>query len=642
MAISSLILPFLRTILLLLCSYLGFGLFILKFFKFKFTALEKILFALILGISTLSMSFVLLAKFFSVNSYYLLILSSIIGAIGLWQNRQLFSTCLLQLKKRPWLSAFLFFAVFFLISNLFFSAFYKQENLMLKNTHGSSWHVALIEESLRNLPPHHPSNPKIILNNYHYFYDVFLASLSFFSHLPASNLHYQFGQMVMAALLVLSAFCLGRRMHSTKAGLLLVFFTTFVGSFAYLIPLFLPGQAWSESSFWVSQTFAMMTNPQLIFSIATFYSLLILYTKDFFKIKKRHLLIILLIIPSIGFKSYGWILMSLLYAMDLLINFLSKKDFKYILYGLLYLFLSLPIIYLITGFRSGNFFYHPLWFIDSMLEAPDRLNHLQWKLLLDHYLLSKNYPRILILRIIEILIFYIGNLGTRVIFFLYPIWRLLKKKEWKEHQPLFDFLFILFLFSSIFPLLFLQRGTVWNSIQFWYYGLIFANILAVSIWIKLSKHWKKWQHLLALLILILLSVPTFIQTMSNQLRSFTPVSKEEVEHLANLEHDKKILICPDDGMWYDHSIVASLTPAVVFLADSRQVDLLNLEIDDFLEFEEIFENQDLPKLENIIDEEKIDYILCVDDKDSSFIRRLNWQEQEFKDWRFFSAENIAK
>lgn len=631
------------SLLLIIFSYLGFGLFILKLFKFKFTALEKILFALILGISTLSMSFVLLAKLFSVNSYYLLIPSFILGAIALWHERDIFTELINKFKNRLWPSIFLLFTVLILAGSLFSSSFSKDNQLLLKDRYDGSWHVALIEECQRNLPPHHPSNPKIILNNYHYFYNVFLASLGFFSHLPALNLHYQLGQLLVATLLILSAFCLGRRMHSTKAGLLLVFFTTFVGGFAYLIPLFLPRQVWSESSFWVSQTFATMTNPQLIFSIATFYALLILYTKDLFKIKKRHLLIILLIIPSIGFKSYGWILMSLLYAMDLLTNFISKKDISYILYGLLYLLLSLPIIYLITGFRTNNFFYHPLWFVDTMVEAPDRLNHLQWKFLLDHYVLSKNYPRISILRIVEILIFYIGNLGTRVMFFLYPIWRLFKKKQWKEQQPLFDFLFILFLFSSIFPLLFLQRGgTVWNSIQFWYYSLIFANILAVSVWIKLSKHWKKWQHLLALLILILLSLPTFIQGMTDRWRSFTLIPKQEIEHLANLEVDKKILICPDEGMWYDHSIVAALTPAVVFLADPGQVKLLNLETNDFLEFKEIFEKQDLARLENIIDKEKIDYIICVDEKDSSFIRRLNWQEQEFKDWRFFSAENIAK
>jgi len=630
------------SLLLLTFSYLGFGLFILKFFKFKFTALEKILFALILSISILSMSFVLLAKLISLNSYYLLIPSFILGAIALWHERDIFTQLINKFKDRLWPSIFLLFAILILASGLFFSSFYKDNQLLLRDTYDGSWHVALIKECMKSLPPHHPSNPKIILSNYHYFYDVFLASLGFFSHLPALNLHYQLGQLLVATLLVLSAFCLGRRMHSTKAGLLLVFFTTFVGSFAYLIPLFLPGQAWSESSFWVSQTFATMTNPQLIFSIATLYSLLIFYTKDFFKIEKRHFLIVLLIIPSIGFKSYGWVLMSLLYAMDLLFNFWQRKKLRYIVYGILYLLLALPIVYLMTGFKSGSFFYHPLWFIDTMVEAGDRLNHLKWRFMLDHYLLSNNYPRILILRTVEILIFYIGNLGTRAIFFLYPIWRLVNKKKWKKHQPLLDLLFILFLFSSIFPLLFLQRGTVWNSIQFWYYALIIANILAVMVLMKLTKNWQKWQVCLAIILLVSLSIPTFWQSTAGRWQSHKQVPLEEVELLASLPQDQQILICPDNSIWYNSSLLATLSPAKVYLADPGQVNLLNLETDDFQEFAEIFENQDLARLKNIVDEEKIDYILCVDEKDSSFIRRLNWQEQEFKDWLFFSAENIAK
>lgn len=630
------------SLLFLSFSYLGFGLFILKFFKFKFTALEKILFALILAISILSMSFVLLAKLISLNTYYLLIPSSMLGIIALWHEHDIFAELINQFKNRLWPSIFLLFAVLFLASGLFFTAFYKDNQLFLKDIYDGSWHVALIEECMKSLPPHHPSNPKIILNNYHYFYDVFLASLGFFSHLPALNLHYQFGQMVMASLLVLSAFCLGRRMHSTKAGLLLVFFTTFVGSFAYLIPLFLANQAWSESSFWVSQTFATMSNPQLIFSIATFYSLLILYTKDFFKIERRHFLIILLIIPSIGFKSYGWILMSVFYAMDLLFNFWQTKKLRYIIYGILYFFLALPIVYLMTAFKSNNFFYHPLWFIDTMVEAPDRLNHLQWRFLLDHYLLTNNYPRILILRIIEILIFYIGNLGTRVIFFLYPIWRLVKKKEWKGQQCFFDFLFILFLFSSSFPLLFLQRGTVWNSIQFWYYALIIANVLAVTVFIKLAKNWQKWQLFLAIILLVTLSIPTFCQSTAGRWRSYKQIPKEEANLLKALSQNQQLLICPDNSIWYDFSLVAALSPATVYLADQGQVELLNMNTDAFANFAEVFQKQDLEQLKIIIEEEHIDFILCADANKIDFIKELHWQEQQFKDWYFFSAENIAK
>lgn len=493
-----------------LFAYLGFGLFLLRFFKLKLSVLEKLLFSTVLSISLLSLAFVLLGYLVGALAYYLLIPCLIIGIFSLWRERQLFYQFWLLVKKRPFLSFLILLAIISLSSGLLFSGTVRQGYLLLQDTYDSPWHLSLIKESLRNLPPRHPSNPKILLNNYHYFYDVFLASLGFLSGLPILKLHYQLGQLLMATLLVLSAVVFGRRLKSNRASALLVFFTVFAGNFAYFIPLFLPNQNWSESSFWVSQTFSMMVNPQLVFSFATFYLILILLTKDFYKKPARHYLMMALILPSIGFKSYGWILMSLLYAIDLLINFYRDRKFRYISYGLIYLILALPLIYLMTGFKNNSFFYHPLWFIDTMVEAPDRLNHLKWRFLLDHYLLTKNYLRIFALRVMQIAIFYLGNLGTRAIFLFFPIWRLIKRKTWKKHQPLADIVFILFLISSIFPLLFLQRGTVWNTIQFWYYSLIFANILAVLVYLKLSKNWKKWQKSLALILLVLLSIPSYL------------------------------------------------------------------------------------------------------------------------------------
>ena len=635
-------LAYLIVLLTFLFAYLGFGLFLLKFFKLKFSPLERLLFAMVLSISLLSLGFVLLGYLVGTLAYYLLIPCLVIGAFSLRQERRLFSQIWLQLKKRPLLSFLILLAITSLSTGLFFSGSVRQGYLLLQDTYDSPWHLSLIKESLRNLPPRHPSNPKILLNNYHYFYDVFLASLGFLSKLPILNLHYQVGQLLMATLLILSAIVFGRRFKSNKASAFLVFFTAFVGNFAYFIPLFLPNQAWSESSFWVSQTFSMMVNPQLVFSFVTFYLILTLLTKDFYKKPARHYLMIALILPSIGFKSYGWILMSLLYAMDLLINFFKEKKIRYIIYGLIYLILALPLIYLMTGFKSNSFFYHPLWFIDTMVEAPDRLNHLKWRFLLDHYLLTKNYPRIFALRAVQIAIFYLGNLGTRAIFLLFPIWRLIKRKAWKKHQPLADLLFILFLISSIFPLLFLQRGTVWNAIQFWYYSLIFANILAVLVYLKLSKNWKKWQQTVALILLIALSVPSYLHANFYRWQSFKKIPENQVQLLTNLAADEKIMICPDGSWWYRHSIVSALTPAEVYLADSGQVNLLNLSLQDFEDFEELFLKKDLANLEKLIREEEIDHILCADENFSSFIKKLNWQEQEFSDWRFFSAEDTAK
>lgn len=557
----------LLVLLILMFSYLGFGLFLLRLIKLKFTVLEKILFSLVLAISVLSLSIVLLGYLISASAYFILIPSFVIGLFTLWQERFIFVKAWQSIKKHKLILFLMILAIGSLITSLFFSGFIRSGNLELQETYDSTWHLSLIKECMTNLPPSHPSNSKILLTNYHYFYDVFIASLGFFSQLPVSRLYFQVSQLLIATLLVLSAFVFGRRLISAQAGLLLVFFTVFVGSFAYLIPLFLPGQSWSESSFWVSQTFSMMGNPQLVFSFTIFFLVLTLFTDQFYQKPARHFLVMALIIPSIGFKSYGWMLLSLFYAMDLLINLIKSKNFIYIIYGLIYLILSLPLIYLLTGFQNNSFFYHPLWFIDTMIEAPDRLNFIKWRLLLDHYTLAKNYPRVLSIRLLEIFIFYLGNLGTRIIFLLLPIWRLRQRKVWKKNLLLVDLLLILFLISSIFPLLFLQRGTVWNSIQFWYYALIFANILSVLVCLKISKNWQKWQKIIATTLLVALSLPSFLQTLINRWQNFERIPENQVELLTNLDVTDKVLICPDDNWWYKHSIVNSLTRAEVYLAD---------------------------------------------------------------------------
>ena len=188
----------------------------------------------------------------------------------------------------------------------------------------------------------------------------------------------------------------------------------------------------------------------------------------------------------------------------------------------------------------------------------------------------------------------------------------------------------------------MQRGTVWNAIQFWYYSLIFTNILAVLVYLKLSKNWKKWQQTLVFVLLVALSIPSYLHANYYRWQSFKKIPENQIQLLANLAVDKKIMICPDGSWWYRHSIVSALTPAEVYLADAGQVNLLNLSLQDFEDFEEVFDKKDLAKLEKLIREENIDHILCADQNFSSFVKNLNWQEQEFNDWRFFSAEDTAK
>jgi hypothetical protein len=95
-------------------------------------------------------------------------------------------------------------------------------------------------------------------------------------------------------------------------------------------------------------------------------------------------------------------------------------------------------------------------------------------------------------------IFVVGNFGTRIIF-------LFKKIK-------IDFLNI-FIYSIIgagivIPVFFVQKGTNWNTIQFFYYSLFFSSILAGTV---LSKIKSK----IILLLFVLATLPTTILTLKD-------------------------------------------------------------------------------------------------------------------------------
>lgn len=603
-------------ILILLFSYYGFGLYLLSRIKIKFTITERLVFSFALSISILSSLIALFGQLMGPNAYYLLVPAGLIG-ISAYKNitsdlRMIWHKILFNKVA----STFFLASAFIFSSTLIFSGKLNDSSMRFQEVHDSVWHISLIQNLQSSIPPIHPSSEDVILTNYHYFYDIFLAGFDKFSTIPVFILYYQFSVIFLSFFIIFSAYLLGNKIGGKWIGYYLVGFTIFVGSFAYLIPYFNPGQTWHESSFWVSQTLVMIVNPQIIFTIAITYLFIYLLlslinidfkSKDYYKF---HGLIILLTATSLGFKSYSWVILSSIYAFYLLVELIKNKSFKTIKIGLLYIFVSLPIVWLITRFKNGSFFYEPFWFTNSMIESSDRVNYLEWKFLQDHYLFKKNWLRFYEIEIKKILIFYLGNLGIRSIFLLTPIFIFFDKNKKRDNLSLY--LIFGFLFSSIFPLLFLQKGTVWNSIQFWYYALIFANVLAVKLIARILNNKSKKIAIFFTLIIFLLAVPTSIKTMSDKNKTPFKLGSEEVNYLNTFSNKDYVLICPDDSVFFQTSLVNSLTDAKVYLANVEQLKLVeeNLTVSETYEY--IFEKQDVIELKKLIENKKATKLVCAD------------------------------
>lgn len=620
-------------IILIFLSSVSFGQFIVSLLKPKFTALEKLSFGLIFSVCLITPVIVFLGLLVGPSAYLVLIPVSVVGIKYLKKTIFLIKNVINQGPRRRWTTLFLIFSTIALISTISISGISWQGNLYFQEIHDSVWHLSLIKNLQLSIPPQHPSHPPITLQNYHYFYDVFLAGIVYLTAVSPSSLYFQIFPLILSFLLVSQAYLLGRRLLSESTGHWLVFFTAFGGSFAYLIPLFLPGQSWHESSFWVSQTFVMMVNPQIIFSLALTFSVLSLLTQ--FKNNYRiELLVIFLIASSIGFKSYSWVVLSVIYATYLLIKIFKNRDLKLALWGVLFSIVSLPFVWLITGFKTGSFFYKPLWFVNTMIESPDRVNHIIWKFMEDHYLYTKNWPRLIWLKTREILIFFFGNLGTRSFFILLPAFLLKKKKPFLNGEFLLLCL-IGFLFSSIFPLLFLQRGIVWNSIQFWYYALIFANILASVFLSRLFKYMSQPYKVLVVLLLIIATIPTTFKTFVGKVRPNNVYPLEQISLLNSFSNSEMILVCPENSDLYHTLLVHAYSPAQVYMINPVQLQILASYSDLVTEYEDIFAKNDSSAFLEIIKHNKINHILCSDQNTINFLEKTltdNFTSSQVAGW----------
>ncbi len=603
-------------IAILIFSYFGFGLFLLSKTKLKLSALETGVLAILLSISLLSSLIGLLGQFIGIDSYYLLLVALVIGLTQYKKIFVLFKTFYKSFWKNKVGSIFILICIAIFSSTMIFSRITKDGSLLLQEVHDSVWHISLIENLQQSIPPLHPSTSSVTLNNYHYFYDIFLAGIAKFSSISPFVLYYQFSVIFLAIILILSAYILGNKLNGKLSGYLLIGATIFVGSFAYLIPIFNPGQMWHESSFWVSQTLVMIVNPQIIYTLVISYVFIFLLQLAFESNPKKleylplHGLLIIFAATSIGFKSYAWVILTAIYGVFLLVELIRYKSLKTIFVGLFYLLISAPLVWLITKFKGNSFFYEPMWFTNSMIESPDRVNYLEWKFLQDHYIFKKNWIRFYEIEIKKVAIFFLGNLGVRSIFIFLPILTYFRK--FKSSSAIIPYVLFGFLFSSIFPLLFLQSGTVWNSIQFWYYALIFANVLAVIFLSEILKKKPKIVVGIIISILFAISIPTSIKTIYDKNVRPELFEEKEVSFLKSIDTKNIILICPDDTMTYKTSIIKSLTPADVYLANPSQLELVGSDLSIKENYEYIVDKTDSGEVIQLINNNKITTVLCRD------------------------------
>lgn len=451
------------------------------------------------------------------------------------------------------------------------------------NGHDGIWHLALISELQRNFPPQNPVFAGAPLQNYHYFFDLLLARSASLFGMDNQDLLFRFFPLLISLLAGLLMFKVVKKIAgSGKAGFWAAFLLYFGGSFGWIVTFLRDRSLGGESMFWAMQGISTLLNPPFAISIIFLLAGLYIFI-DYQHIGKvdwkRTLLIGLLWGTLIEFKAYGGVVLLGGLGILTLERLVFGKDARLIPLFLLNLGISLAVFLPNNLISNSLFVFRPFWFTETMISFRDRLFWPRLGLTLQSGVLWKAVPATMI----SVAIFIGGNLGTRL-FGLFGLRKL---------TPVSRLLLYMLAISLILPLLFIQKGTNWNTIQFFYYGLLVADILAAVNLAQLSRKWGKTSAAVIILF-ILLTLPTSYDGLSHYLPARPPArlttgEMEALQFLAKLPPGtvltspfdtltKKKYLEPVPLMAYDSTgYVAAYSNHPTFLEDTMNLDILGID-----------------------------------------------------------------
>ncbi len=386
------------------------------------------------------------------------------------------------------------------------------------NGHDGIWHIALAN-SLSRGSLEMPTFAGYRIQNYHLGFDMLLSLLHSLTGIRIDTLYFQ-------VLPVIFAFAIGFLVYifilqwkkSPLAARWALFFIYFGGSLGWVVNLLRHEEIGGESMFWSQQAVSTLLNPPFALSLITLLLGLICMLNLSKKYNIRYAICsIVLFGILIEIKAYAGILaLGGLFVLAIYEIFTKRKI------NILKIFISSLILSLILFIPlnrgSGSILvWQPFWFLETMLGLSDRLNFQKLYSALMNYKLSKNYLKEITAYVTAFLIFLVGNMGARII-----------QKRPKQIDSIYLFIISLIGAGILIPMLFLQKGTPWNTIQFFYYSLFFAGILSgISI---SGIHNKKILYTF----IILLIIPTTFATLAHHYLPARPPAKIGTEELQAL------------------------------------------------------------------------------------------------------------
>jgi hypothetical protein len=286
---------------------------------------------------------------------------------------------------------------------------------------------------------------------------------------------------------------------------------------------------------------------------------------------------------------------------------------------------------------AGLIILRPLWLVDTMIDAGDRVGIPNFTARRFAYLGGGRWVYYAAVELISLMIFLIGNLGTRIAGF----WGI-GKKFFKEDLHLFIFLMI---GASALPtLLFVQKGNPWNVIQFLYYFLFFTGLYA-------ANSLKKFPTIITIAIILVTpisSVATFRSWLYPNPPAYLPAGEYQALNFLKQQPRGIILKHPYDpslkdrfkdpyplSVYADNSYVSAFSGKPVFIEDAEQQIVLNTKYTDRQDTaNRFFVEKDLKWSNKFLKDSNIRYLYLPK------IYQLPAAEQEYSMKKIFENDSV--
>lgn len=447
--------------------------------------------------------------------------------------------------------------------------------------HDGIWHVALINSSFRQIPFIFPTYSGAILSGYNFLLDIVLWIFVLFG-LSAWDLYFRIQPTVWFVSFSTVLYFYSKSIHKDKMYTAMVFFFMFfASSFGFIIQYARNGNVWGSSGNPTMQGALGMTNPQFMWSTA----LLLLLT--YFLHKRQNLVYVPLLVFAIaGLKIYAILPLAIIIGAYIVL-YVRKKYWSRALVIAFSSLVALAIAYFTFYFGnpSGGISLDPIAIPKQIIEDPN-----MWpmpELVKLWYPLSSTGsvgPKMVWVSLQIIGYFLFFNYGMRLIGAFASIYYVATRKRYLSFHTLLWTAIVIF--CSLMPILFVQSGDWWNTIQFMYFGFIFGNLLlAETIYIA----WHKTRYFAV--VLIILCFLTFLPAQADLLRTFmlggsSHIASEEIEILDKLKNmpDGIVLTQPFEKYIgnelpdiYDTAYVTAMSGKQSYYADKKQLELLNVD-----------------------------------------------------------------